>query len=72
MAARNVRGPFDRVVFALYSVRIEPKHGDHRMSRFPRQSALSLPSDRLARMQLWSELPTLVGVVAVVLGALFL
>ncbi len=42
------------------------------MSRFPRQSALSLPSDRLARMQLWSELPTLVGVVAVVLGALFL
>ncbi len=42
------------------------------MSRLARQPALSFASDRLARAQLWSELPTLFGVVAVVLGALFL
>jgi len=48
------------------------------MPRFARQPAFSLPSDplaasnHLARTQLWSELPTLFGVVAAVLGALFL
>lgn len=58
------------------------------MPRLARQPAFSLSSDRiagshfaadrvstatqLARTQLWSELPTLFGVVAVVLGALFL
>lgn len=48
------------------------------MFRPTRQHALSLAAPRsrgvrsLARTQLWSELPTLVGVVAAVLGAIFL
>ncbi|MFO0934058.1 MAG: hypothetical protein U1E39_15330 [Planctomycetota bacterium] len=42
------------------------------MFRPTRQPALSIGAHGLVRAQLWSELPTLVGVVAAVLGALFL
>lgn len=34
--------------------------------------AWSSPGDRLARQQLWREVPTFVGVLLAILGALFL